>query len=60
VTRTSAQIFMKKLSGWSRTLLLFLWVVPHRFRCLEYLWALIIFPHFGHVGMVSHGWNARL
>jgi len=31
-------------------LLLFLWLVPQRLRCLEYLCALIIFPHFGHVG----------
>jgi hypothetical protein len=51
---------MKKLSGWSRTLLLFLWVVPQRFRCLEYLWALIIFPHLGQVGMVFYLWKCSL
>lgn len=41
-------------------MLLFLWVVPQRFRCLEYLWALIIFPHLGQVGMVSHLWKCSL
>ncbi len=32
-------------------MLLFLCVVPHRFRCLEYLCELIIFPHLGHTGI---------